>query len=451
MTDRERDSRDSESDSGELDLEISFHSVAEAARPESIVSTLMSRDAPRAAGCDQASPAARPDVVPGLILGERYRLISKVGAGGMGEVWSAEHVATRSKLAVKMLLPRSLRIPEIVARFDREAILLGRIRSEHVPRAIDFFKDESFGPILVTEFVEGESLASRIKEPLSVEQAVDLGIALATGVADLHAAHVVHRDLKPANVIMCSERDEGSRAVIIDLGIARLRHEPTDAAEVADITTCGVVVGTFEYIAPEQIVQCGDVATTADVYALGALLYRAVAGKHVFGNRLDRLELVRTKLTTDAPPLPTGRHDALADGLSAVVARALERTPAARYPSAGELRADLVRIRDQARSAPVVVEPATPVAPPSGVRTKIRSAKGLSYRLVVATMAATFLAGAACVGLDRSAPAGTVAAVKEETPTRVDSVPAAPKPDIRDDSRPKSGSADPMATECATE
>jgi eukaryotic-like serine/threonine-protein kinase len=368
--------KNSGSYSGALDLEISFHSVP---------------------GGDPASRSTRPEADAGLVLGGRYRLVSKVGVGGMGEVWSAEHLATRSKLAVKMLLPRSLGVREIVARFDREAILLGRLRTEHVPRAIDFFQDASFGPVLVTELVEGESLTARMREPLSVEQAIDLAIELATGVAELHAAHVVHRDLKPANVIMGADGDGRSRAVILDLGVARLLHDSSDVGHVSpveDITTCGMVVGTFEYIAPEQIVQCGDVTMAADVYSLGAIVYRAVAGKHVFGDHLDRAELVRTKLTTDAPLLPTNRRDALATGLARVVARALERDRARRYPSAAALRADLVALRERSVNAS---------APVPSTTARARSGRGVRYRIIAAAMAATLLLGAACARLDRNA------------------------------------------------
>src|SRR6202012_5469217 len=120
-------------------------------------------------------------------------------------------------------------------------------------------------------------------------------------------------------------------AVMIDFGVGRLVHEPDDELELADITHGGDVVGTLEYMAPEQILSCGRVKSGADLYALGALLFRAVTGSPVFGSGLDPVDLVRAKLTMEAPRLPTEREDALARGFARVVARALERNPNERY------------------------------------------------------------------------------------------------------------------------
>jgi serine/threonine protein kinase len=299
----------------------------------------------------------RPELVPGDVVGDRYRLEQKVGSGGMGEVWAAVHVTIQTRAAVKVLLPAALQVPDIVARFEREAVLLGRAQGPHVPRVMDFFVDEKWGPVLVTEFVEGQSLADVLKSPLSVEAAVDLGIDLATGLEELHQASVVHRDLKPNNVILRQQKEGPARAVIIDLGVSRLVKDAAGPAE-EQITVTDVVVGTLEYMAPEQIISCKEVTPASDLYALGALLFRAVAGAHVFGSQLSRVDLVRAKLSSEAPSLPVRRQDAVARGLAAIVARALERDPARRYHSADEMRADLLRLRETPVDAP-------PVHPPS--------------------------------------------------------------------------------------
>jgi serine/threonine protein kinase len=265
----------------------------------------------------------------------------------MGEVWSAEHVTLRMKVAVKVLLPHALTVPEIVARFKREALLLARTRSEFVPRAIDFAVDDTYGPILVTDLVEGECLSTLLKRPVSLEEAIDLGIALATGIADLHRAHVVHRDLKPSNVILTDAEGGPRKAIIIDLGVSRWINDPTHAEEDSEISAITIgdnVVGTLEYMPPEQLLHCAEVTSAADVYALGAILARAVLGRHIFGS-LDKVELVKMKLTTDAPRLEIERTDHLAIGLAAVVRRALQRDASNRYPSAEDLRDDLHALR----------------------------------------------------------------------------------------------------------
>jgi serine/threonine-protein kinase len=240
-----------------------------------------------------------------------------------------------------------LDVPEIVARFKREALLLARTRSAHVPRAIDFIIDDTFGPVLVTDLVEGECLSNVLTAPLSVEETIDLGIDLATGIADLHRAHVVHRDLKPSNVILTPTADGERRAMILDLGVSRWVNEELALAEESEISAITIgdnVVGTLEYMPPEQLLHCADVTSAADVYALGAILARAVLGRHIFG-ALEKVELVKTKLTTDAPALETGRSDRMALGLVAVVRRALERDIGDRYGSAEDLRDELQALR----------------------------------------------------------------------------------------------------------
>ncbi|MGH7298594.1 MAG: serine/threonine-protein kinase, partial [Polyangiaceae bacterium] len=285
--------------------EISLVSVAFELPPPPLPAmdpTLPSRRDP-GSGVRPRSPSSaptRPPLEAGRLLAWRYRLERKVGAGGMGEVWAAEHVGLQIDVAVKVLLPRALRSPEIVARFEREAILLGRLhleRCRHVPRVIDFFADEACGPTLVTELVNGTSLAEVVKMPVSVEDAVAMGIQLATALADLHRAGVVHRDFKPSNVILGRAAGGCRRVIILDLGVSRLVREEPGRPELADITTGDVVVGTIEYMAPEQILRCGDATACADLYALGALLYRAVAGRHAFGPDLDKLDMIRAKLT----------------------------------------------------------------------------------------------------------------------------------------------------------
>jgi serine/threonine-protein kinase len=296
---------------------------------------------------DHVDPSAPRPLRAGDVLAGHYRLERKVGTGGMGEVWAAEHLTIHMRVAVKVLLDRARRDPDIRARFEREAVLLGRTHGCHVARVIDFASDPVYGPVLVTEFVEGASLAEVLKTPLDVEHAIELAIDLAAGLAELHRARVVHRDLKPANVILRATEEGGLQAVLIDLGVSHtVEGEPGGGADLSPLTGSDVVVGTLEYMPPEQILCSAKVTPAADIYAFGALLVRAVTGRNVFGPDLDRVDLVHAKLTRDAPPLETGRQDPLALGLAAIVRRTLERSPSKRYASADELRAALCHLRD---------------------------------------------------------------------------------------------------------
>jgi len=271
----------------------------------------------------------------------------------MGEVWAGEHRATGMRVALKMLLPEMSTNAEMIQRFKREAVLLGRVRSDRVARMIDFLFDPRCGAVLVTEFVEGSSLADAERPALtSVEGAVELGIEIACALRELHRAHIVHRDMKPGNVIIQPIEDGRSRAVIVDLGVSR--HVPAEAEEGAealtDITRTQIVLGTMGYIAPEQILEPREVTASADIYGLGAILFRMVAGTHVFAG-MSQLDQMRAKLQGEAPRLRTGRPDALARGFEAIVSRALQREPRLRYASADEMIAALSALRDDVKSS----------------------------------------------------------------------------------------------------
>src|SRR5258708_22628908 len=203
---------------------------------------------------------------PGLLVGGRFRIERPIAKGGMGEVWAGVHTPTGMRVALKMLLPEMSTNPEVVLRFKREAVLLGRVRSDRVARMIDFFSDPRCGAVLVTEFVEGRSLADPETPALtSVESAVELGIEIAHALHDLHRANIVHRDLKPGNVILQPLEDGKSRAVIVDLGVSRLVSggggENTDA--LTDITKTQIVLGTINYIAPQHILGPREVPAPA--------------------------------------------------------------------------------------------------------------------------------------------------------------------------------------------
>jgi serine/threonine-protein kinase len=238
---------------------------------------------------------------------------------------------------MKRLLPAAAKHHEVVARFKREAYLLGKVESAYVAKVRDFFDDETFGLVLVMDFIEGPSLANVLEErTLTVEEAIELSVDLLRALVDLHGANIVHRDLKPGNIIMRPLPDGGTRAMIVDFGISRL--VPSKDEEVTGITRANIALGTVEYMAPEQILNSRDVTAVTDLYAVGIILFRAVKGHHAFGDRRGE-ELARAKLIEDAPALATSRRDELADGLSALVARALKKKPSQRYPSAKEMLA----------------------------------------------------------------------------------------------------------------
>lgn len=290
------------------------------------------------------------DLVPGSIIAGRYRIDARVGAGGMGEVWQGEHLAIGMKVAIKTLLAAAAYDREVVARFRREANLLGRIRSDHVARVVDFIEDPHAGLVLVMEYIEGVPLSKILHQrKLSIEEAIDLGCDVAGALCDLHRAHIIHRDMKPGNIIMEPQPNGKMRGIVVDFGMGRIESGAGEDLEQTNLTRADMALGTLEYMAPEQILNSRDVTAASDLYAVGAMLYRAIAGRHIFGDAQDT-ELARAKLMTDAQPLDTGRQDRIAQGFAAVVMRGCKRRPQERYQKAEDLLNDLVGLQDAVRA-----------------------------------------------------------------------------------------------------
>ncbi len=291
------------------------------------------------------------DLAPGSIVAGRYRVDARVGAGGMGEVWAGEHLAIGMKVAIKTLLPAAAYDREVIARFRREANLLGRIRSDHVARVVDFIEDPTVGLVLVMEYIEGSPLSKVLHQRrLTVEEAIDIGCDVVDALCDLHRAHVIHRDMKPGNIIMEPQASGKARAIIVDFGMGRIESGAGEDLEQTNLTRADMALGTLEYMAPEQILNSRDVTAGSDLYAVGAMLYRAIAGRHIFGDAQDA-ELARGKLMTDAPQLQTGRNDRISQGFVSVVMRAVQRRPQQRYQKAEEMLAELRTLQDAVRAA----------------------------------------------------------------------------------------------------
>ncbi len=212
-----------------------------------------------------------PARVTGERIGDRYELSERLGSGGTASVWRARDVADGRAVAVKLLHLDRAESAEAVARFEREARLLEAVRSEHVVRLLSH-GDHKGRPYMVFALVDGEDLRERLRRegPLPPVEATRIALAMATGLEDAHARRVVHRDLKPANVLL-----DGRGAVrIADFGIARMLEEP-------GLTQPGRVLGTGEYVSPEQALG-RKVDGRSDIYALGVVLFEMLTGRPPF-------------------------------------------------------------------------------------------------------------------------------------------------------------------------
>jgi len=237
---------------------------------------------PGAAG----SAAAETDPLIGTVLSDRYRLDALLGEGGMGKVYSAEHVLMRKRLAVKILHRELTAVPEVVARFEREAMAAANIDHPNVAAATDFGKLSDGSVFLVLEFVQGRNLRDEIAQgPMHVERALLIARQISSALNAAHGLDIVHRDLKPENVMLVEKGGDPDFVKVLDFGIAKVPIGETHGDSGGKpITKVGMVFGTPEYMAPEQALG-QPVDGRADVYALGVILYEMLAGVRPFSSK----------------------------------------------------------------------------------------------------------------------------------------------------------------------
>jgi hypothetical protein len=286
------------------------------------------------------------------IIADRYALQQELTRGGMGAVWVAHDRRLDREVAVKLMLPAEGGHAASRPRFEREARAVAALASQHVVQIFDFGVDAG-APFLVMELLRGEDLGARLKRlsriPVAGMQAICGQIAKALAAA--HDAGLVHRDLKPSNVFLA--RIDGDEVVkVLDFGIAKA-HGPTPEGE---LTKTGMLLGTPQYMSPEQLRSAKRVDLRSDLWALGALLFQCITGTHAFtGESLADLILA---ITIDPIPAPSQVCPGLPSDVDAFFSRALQREPDARFQSAREMAEAFSRI------APFAQEPTSARPPP---------------------------------------------------------------------------------------
>ena len=261
----------------------------------------------------------------GLALGERYRLTRRIAIGGMGEVWVADDGYLGREVAVKVLREEYTGNEDFLRRLRTEARNSAALSHPNIAQMYDYGEQDGAG-FLVMELVLGEPLADLLeREPVvAPRKLLPILAATARGLHHAHLAKVVHRDVKPGNILL----EHGGSVKITDFGVSL-------AANQAPMTATGMVMGTAQYLSPEQAV--GQPATSAsDVYALGVVAYEATAGKRPFTGSTP-VDIAVAHVNAPVPPLPTHVHPGLAD----VIGRMLEKDPSRRPESAAALAGEL--------------------------------------------------------------------------------------------------------------
>jgi eukaryotic-like serine/threonine-protein kinase len=273
----------------------------------------------------------------GTLLADRYRIDALVGEGGMGKVYSAEHVLMRKRLAVKVLRRELTSVPEVVARFEREAMAAGNIEHPNVAAATDFGKLADGAVFLVLEFVSGHSLRDEIaRGPFAVDRALHITRQIAGALAAAHLQGIVHRDLKPENVMLVEKGGDPDFVKVLDFGIAKVPIGEAELKGGGPLTKAGMVFGTPEYMAPEQALG-QNVDGRADLYALGVMLFEMLAGVRPFTSQ-SSVGILGQQLSKPAPTFAERAPGVAAPpAAEQIVQRLLARESAERFQTAVEL------------------------------------------------------------------------------------------------------------------
>ncbi len=295
---------------------------------------------------------------PGTAFGTRYRILHRLGAGGMGVVYQAWDEELGIPVALKLIRPESLTDPDAAKqmerRFKRELVLARQVTHKHVVRIHDLGE---LGGVkyLTMPFIDGQNLAAIIAREgsLPVARALSIGRQVAEGLAAAHEVGVVHRDLKPENVMV----DGDDMAVIMDFGLAR-------TSDGTNLTRAGAVMGTLPYMAPEQA--RGEVVDQrADIYAWGLMLYDMLAGRRRTGHHRDAMSEMLERMQHAPAPLRS-LDPRVPEALNQVIARCVEPDPANRYQTTADLMVALDAL-DAEGHAPILMTPAPAPAPAPGI------------------------------------------------------------------------------------
>src|SRR6202043_233463 len=327
-----------------------------------------------------------------------YEIESPLGAGGMGEVYRARDTRLDRTVAIKVLASHLSSSPELKQRMEREARAISSLNHPHICHLYDIGSQDGID-YLAMEFLEGETLAQRLgKGAMPLNEVFKVGIAVAEALAVAHRNGIVHRDLKPGNIMLTQ-----SGAKLMDFGLAKPLGLQAAASgsgtappsftaaatlsgptPLSPLTTAGSIVGTIQYMSPEQI-EGKEADARSDIFAFGAVLYEMVAGKRPFAGK-SQISLASSILEKDPDPISSVKPET-PSGLEHLMMTCLQKNPDDRFQSAHDIKLELQWIAAE-RSSPVAA--ASPQAP-SNTRERLGWAIAMVISVVLALVAGSFL------------------------------------------------------------
>src|SRR5712691_4235826 len=301
------------------------------------------------------------DPLLGQTLAEKYLVEQLIKRGGMGSVYRGKHVMMDKTVAIKVLRPSLAGDDDVVARFSREAKAASRISHPHAVSVTDFGDAENGVVFLVLEYLDGQALKEVIRNEgqMPLGRAVEIVRQVSGALDAAHKQGVVHRDLKSDN-IMLSQTNGGDWAKVLDFGIAKIQQ--AEGAGDIEITAANLVIGTPQYMSPEQCSQSGPIDARSDIYSLGIIIYEMLAGRVPFTG--ESPTIIMMKQVQDPPPSILEARPELAPAAAQVISKALAKQQADRFQSAGELSTALTDAASASESSQLVAAPATVLSAP---------------------------------------------------------------------------------------
>jgi serine/threonine-protein kinase len=297
-----------------------------------------------------------------MLVTPKLRLVRQLGAGGMGAVWLADHLALNTQVVVKFVSDKLVWSPEAVARFSREAGAASQVKSPHVVQMLDHGVTDQGIPYIVMELLEGHDLADHLTPAgLPPREVVPIITQLCRALSRAHERGIVHRDIKPSNIFLCEMGGGELFVKLLDFGVAK--HDA--GTKPGEETRTGALIGSPFYMSPEQLMGEKGVDFRSDLWSLGVLTFEALTGQRPFGG--ETVGALTMQVHAPKLPRPTQKNPALPPAIDAWFEKACARDPAERFSGAKELAATLALALDQEAPRGIALERSAPRVDPMGL------------------------------------------------------------------------------------